>query len=287
VSEPPYRGPPPPEEPWPPETVTEVTEVYEGSPTGPPGGRPPLWNNIWFWLALLGLVAVAIVLIAILASRDGERGRRTVPHVVGLRQAVALDVLQDAGYDVDASRTPSEQPRGIVVDQDPDAGTRLRRDQTVQIVVSRGPETVTTVQTVTESVEVVAVPDVVGDDHVAAGATIDGIALIADSFPVESDEPLGTVIGQDPAGGSEVLPGTHIRLAVALGPGERPTGTVPDVTGPNEIDARATVRESGFTVRTVDRPAPTPEERGEVILQRPAAGTVAPVLTQIRIFVGR
>lgn len=287
MSEPPYRGPPPPEEPWPPETVTEVTEVYEGPPADPPGGRPPLWNNIWFWLALLGLVAVVIVLVAILASRDDERARRTVPQVVGLRQAVALDVLEDAGYDVDASRTPSEQPRGIVVDQDPDAGTRLRRDQTVQIVVSRGPETVTTVQTVTESVEVVAVPDVVGDDHVAAGATIDGIDLIADSFPVESGEPLGTVIGQDPAGGSEVPPGTHIRLAVALGPGERPTGTVPDVTGPNEVDARATARESGFTVRTVDRPAPTPEERGEVILQRPAAGTVAPVLTQIRIFVGR
>jgi eukaryotic-like serine/threonine-protein kinase len=285
VYEPPHRGPPPPEEPWPPETVTEV---YEGPPTGPPAGRPPLWNNIWFWLALLGLVAVVIVLIAVLASRDDERGRRTVPQVVGLRQAVALDVLEDAGYDGDVRRAASEEPRGIVVDQDPNAGTRLRRNQTVQIVVSRGPEVVTTtVQTVTESVEVVAVPDVVGDDHVAAGATIDGIDLIADSFPVQSGEPRGTVIGQDPAGGSEVPPGTHIRLAVALGPGERPTGTVPDVTGPNEIDARATLRESGFTVRTVDRPAPTPEERGEVILQRPAAGTVVPVLTQIRIFVGR
>jgi beta-lactam-binding protein with PASTA domain len=157
----------------------------------------------------------------------------------------------------------------------------------VEIVVSSGPEVVTTVETVTEAVEVVEVPNVVGDDHVAAGATIDGTELIADSFPVESGEPLGTVIGQDPAGGSEVPPGTHVQLAVSLGPGERPTGTVPDVTGPNELEARATARESGFTVRTIDRPAPSPEERGEVILQRPAPGTTAPLLTQIQLFVGR
>jgi eukaryotic-like serine/threonine-protein kinase len=284
---PPYREPPP-GEPWPGgETATEVTEVYEG-PGGPPPRRPPLWNNVWFWLALLGLVAVLIVLIAILASRDDGKGRRTVPDVVGLRQAEAVETLEEAGYvNVDARRTPSEEERGIVIDQDPDAGTQLGRNQTVQLVVSRGPEVVTTVETVTESVEVVAVPDVVGDDHVVAGATIDGIDLIADSFPVESGEPRGTVVGQDPAGGSEVPPGTHVRLAVALGPGERPTGTVPDLTGPNEVEARATARESGFTVRTIDRPAPTPEERGEVLLQRPAPGTTVPILTQIRIFVGR
>jgi eukaryotic-like serine/threonine-protein kinase len=287
VDRPPY-GNPPPDEPWPPEAVTEVTEVYEG-PTPPPPGRRPLWHNVWFWLALLGLVAVVIVLIAILATRDdATKVGRTVPDVVGLRQSAAVETLAEAGYrNVEARRTPSTEERGIVIDQDPDAGTRLRRNQTVQIVVSRGPEVVTTVETVTESVEVVAVPDVLGDDHVAAGATIDGIDLIADSFPVESGEPRGTVVAQDPAGGSEVSPGTHVRLAIALGSGERPTGAVPDVTGLNELEARATARESGFTVRTIERPAPTSEERGEVILQRPAPGTTVPILTQIRIFVGR
>jgi beta-lactam-binding protein with PASTA domain len=283
---PPHRDPPPPGDPRPYETVSEVTEVYEG-----PGGlrppRPPWWNSVWFWLALLGLVAILIVLLAILAAQDDEKGRRAVPDVVGLRRAQAVDILEEAGYGVDGRRTASGEPRGIVVDQSPDAGTELARDQAVEIVVSSGPKVVTTVETVTEAVEVVEVPDVVGDDHVAAGATIDGIDLIADSFPVESGEPQGTVIGQDPGGGSDVPPGTHVQLAVSLGPGERPTGTVPDVTGPNEVEARAAARESGFTVRTIDRPAPTAEERGEVILQRPAPGTIVPILTQIRIFVGR
>ena len=283
-----YRDPPP-DEPWPREDVTEVTEIQEG-PAGPraaPPPGPPLLGNLWFWLALTGLVAVLIVLIGVLAAQDDDKARRAVPDVVGLRQAQATAVLERAGFDVEADRTASQERRGIVIDQSPDAGTRLERDQTVAIVVSSGPEVVTTVETVTQPVETVEVPDVVGDDHVEAGATIDGIDLIADSFPVESGEPRGTVVAQDPGAGTELPPGAHVNLAVSLGPGERPTGSVPDLTGLNEVEARATARESGFTVRTVDRPAPTPEERGEVILQRPAAGRTVPILTQIRLFVGR
>jgi beta-lactam-binding protein with PASTA domain len=286
-----YGRPPPdqpPVEPLPGETFTEVTEVRR-RPEEPPGPRPPWWRgNVWFWLALLGVVAVLIVLIAILAARDDKQAAgATVPSVVGLRQARAVSVLERAGYDADASRTPSAEPRGIVVDQDPEAGTALAPGRTVAIVVSSGPEVVTTVETVTEPAATITVPDVVGDDHVAAGATVDGRDLIADSYPVESEETRGTVISQSPAAGTEVAPGTHVRLDVAIGPGERPTAIVPDVTGPNEVEARATAREAGFTVLTIDRVAPTPEERGEVILQRPAAGTEAPVLTQIRLYVGR
>jgi len=285
-------GPPPPDrppiEPLPGEAVTEVTEVRR-RPEGPPGPRPPWWrDNVWFWLALLGVVAVLVVLIAILAARDDKQAAgATVPSVVGLRQARAVSVLERAGYDAGASRTPSAEPLGIVVDQDPDAGAALAPGGTVAIVVSSGPEIVTTVETVTEPAETITVPDVVGDDHVAAGATVDGGDLIADSYPVESEETRGTVISQSPAAGTEVAPGTHVRLDVAIGPGERPTAIVPDVTGANEVEARATVREADFTALTIDAIVQGSVDRGEVIRQRPAAGTSAPVLSQIRLFVGR
>ena len=40
-------------------------------------------------------------------------------------------------------------------------------------------------------------------------------------------------------------------------------------------------------MRTVLRDAPSDEEVGEVLTQSPAAGTTAPILTQITLFVGR
>jgi beta-lactam-binding protein with PASTA domain len=282
-------GPPPPSdlpptEPLPGETVTEIRE----GPIGPLPPHRPWWHNIWFWLALIGLVGVLIVLIAILAARDEKASAAAeVPAVVGLRQTRAVARLERVGYVVDASRTPSADPRGIVIDQDPDAGIALAPGGTVAIVVSSGPEVATTVETVTETIATITVPNVVGDDHVAAGARVDGLNLIADSYPVESDQPGGTVVAQDPEAGTPVPPRTRVRLDVAIGPGERPTAIVPDVTGPSEVEARAMAREAGFTVLTIDRTAPSPEERGEVILQRPAAGTRVPVLTQIRLFVGR
>ena len=131
------------------------------------------------------------------------------------------------------------------------------------------------------------VPDVVGQSHVEAGSTIEGIGLVADSYPVASTEPRGTVVAQRPTAGTQLEEGDTVRMNVALGEGARETREVPDVTGPQGSDARATLRRAGFTVRTLPREPPTPEESGEVLTQQPTAGTSAPKLTQVTIFVGR
>ena len=62
---------------------------------------------------------------------------------------------------------------------------------------------------------------------------------------------------------------------------------VPDVTGPTEDEARRIAEEAGFDVRVEDTNAPTAEEVGEVVLQRPDAGTRAPEGSEITLFVGR
>ena len=134
---------------------------------------------------------------------------------------------------------------------------------------------------------VVAMPLAVGADHARAAATIEALGLVADTFPVESDEPAGRVTAQFPAAGTELRRGEIVRLEVSLGPDELADLAVPDVTGPPGPVARARAREAGFTVRTLYREAPTREEVGEVLLQRPAAGARALALSQITVFVGR
>jgi beta-lactam-binding protein with PASTA domain len=84
-----------------------------------------------------------------------------------------------------------------------------------------------------------------------------------------------------------VKEGDTVRLNVSLGPGPREESEIPDVTGLEASEARQRARVEGFAVRTVERDAPSDEEVGEVLTQAPGAGTAAPILTQITIFVGR
>lgn len=141
--------------------------------------------------------------------------------------------------------------------------------------------------TVAEPPEPVEVPNVVGLGFVEAGSTLEGEGLVADSYPVSSTEPRGTVVAQRPTPGTQLEEGDTVRNNVALGGAARPMRQVPDVTGPRASDARATLRRSGFTVRTQYRAPPTSEERDEVLAQQPVPGTRAPDLTQVTIFVGR
>jgi len=150
-----------------------------------------------------------------------------------------------------------------------------------------GSTTSETTTTVEEPPQPVTVPDVIGQGYVEAGSTIEGMGLVADSHPVAASETRGTVVAQRPTGGTQLEEGDTVRNNVALGGGERPTREVPDVTGPQASDARATLRTAGLTVRTQYRQPPSPEEEDEVLTQSPAPGTSVPDLTQVTIFVGR
>ncbi len=174
---------------------------------------------------------------------------------------------------------------------DEDGRTDARPTTTVTVETETEPdvetETEAATTTVTTAPEQVSVPDAIGQDHVGAGAAVDDVGLVADTFPVPSDEPRGTVVAQNPDPGTELAEGSPVRLNVSLGPASRPTGEIPDVTGPAAADARARCREANFTCLTRETAAPSAEEVGEVVDQEPAAGSPAEVLTQITLFVGR
>ena len=130
-------------------------------------------------------------------------------------------------------------------------------------------------------------PNVLGTQHVQAGARLERLGVVVDSFPIPGSARAGTVVAQSPGPGSEVGPGSLVRLDVSLGPGERAQVAVPDVTGRPARAARSRVREAALTVQTIVRDAPSREEVGEVLAQQPAAGTLAPALSQVHLYVGR
>jgi eukaryotic-like serine/threonine-protein kinase len=270
-------------------------EVYE-EPLPPPEEPRSWWReNLWVWLlALLVLVVGGILLIWFLQRDGGDGDRVVVPGVVGMTEADAVRELEEAGLEAVANPGENQRPEGEVFAQAPGGGSQLKEGEPVVISVSTGPPSTTTVTTTTTATVTappppapVSVPDVVGQSQVDAGELLEDDGLVADSYPVPSDEPAGTVISQRPAAGTELQEGETVRLNVSLGPAERETTEIPDVTGLEASEARRRARAEGFTVRTLPREAPSDEEVGEVLTQTPAAGATAPILTQITLFVGR
>ena len=132
-----------------------------------------------------------------------------------------------------------------------------------------------------------SVPDVVGVTEQEAAATLAEEGFLADSYPVTSDEPTGTVVAQRPEADSQANLSTPIRLNVSIGPGTRTPRGVPDVTGVPERAARSRLRRAGFTVRAIYRKVTQARQNGTVLLQQPDAGTSVQLRAQVTIYVGR
>jgi eukaryotic-like serine/threonine-protein kinase len=277
-----------------------VEEVYEEPP--PPDPRPWWRRNLWIWLLLLLLLVLGGLGLLWALQQDDGADRTVVPAVVGMSEAEAIREIRAANLEAVRNPGESQRPEGEVFAQTPGGGSQLEEGEPVVINVSTGPPSTTTVTTTTtettttETTTVedpppppapVAMPDVVGQSQVDAGELLETEGLVADSYPVPSDEPAGTVISQRPAPGTELKEGDTARLNVALGPDERETSDIPDLTGLEASEARQRARIEGFTVRTVFRRPPSREELGEVLTQSPSAGATAPILTQITLFVGR
>jgi beta-lactam-binding protein with PASTA domain len=250
----------------------------------------------------------------------------TVPSVVGLTRGRARAVLARAGLESAFERRRSaRRPAGRVVVQKPKAGSRVERGVAILLIVSSGrktptrteaaetepaptettTETATTAETEAETTtttlperptdtvivnpepELSEVPGVLDVGFVDAALFVESRGFVADTITVASPRPRGIVLRQRPAPGTKLARGRTVRLYVAAGAGKRRPARLADYSGLPEEQARDLLRKAGFTVRTVDRAAPSARLVGEVLFQRPAAGQFLPVLSQVTVYVGR
>jgi eukaryotic-like serine/threonine-protein kinase len=127
-----------------------------------------------------------------------------VPDVVGLPEGDAVGAIEGEGLTADVVREPSDDvEQGFVIAQEPSAGTEVEEGDTVQIVVSEGPE--------------FELPDVRGDDADEAEATLEeelGLDVTQEDTPEPCPQPPGTVCDQDPEPGATVRPGDSVTLFV-------------------------------------------------------------------------
>ncbi|WP_188835640.1 Stk1 family PASTA domain-containing Ser/Thr kinase [Flexivirga endophytica] len=227
---------------------------------GPPSaGRTG--RRRWPWIA--GILVVVLLIAGGLgawAFTAGPLGKVTVPTVAGERQGRAVDAIQGAGLHARIQQVFSEKvARGVVVSASPHAGNDARKNSTVTLTVSKGPERYT-------------VPSVVGRSEAAARNAIEKAHLRVGKVSHAYDEKVaeGKVARVDPSGGSAQKPKTTVDLVVSKG--KRPID-IADVTGQPSADAKQTLTDAGFTVTFGPEQHSDTVAKGDVISQDPPNGT--------------
>ncbi len=185
-------------------------------------------------------------------------GEATVPDVVGQGRRAANKALKAAGFRVEEQEEPStEIGENRVISSSPDAGQRLERGNVVTLTISTGPASK-------------AVPDVLRKSREDASATLRdaGFEVRVTETEREDVDP-GTVVAQDPTGGTQRAEGSTVTLTVAK---EATTATVPDVTGKSDAEATGVLTAAGFEVSRRTRETEDPAMDDQVLAQEPAGG---------------
>lgn len=220
-----------------------------------------------------------IVVLAV--ARDPLRTE--VPDVSGLTTARALARLRAAELRPRAQSVPSREPRGTVLRQLPAPGTEVPTGSPAIVVVASGPD-------------LADVPAVVGRPVGEATSRLTRAGFRSRVARVPGTQPEGTVVAQNPRGGTRAMRGSVVRLNVSIGPGAGTTtvttattgsATVPNTTGQDETTAVATVEGAGFAPQVIDAPTTDPAQDGIVIRQAPRGGAQAPSGSTVTLFVGR
>jgi serine/threonine-protein kinase len=127
----------------------------------------------------------------------------TVPAVVGRSSDAAKQAIAGRGLEYSVTFQQSQKPAGKVLSQSPDAGTRVAVGDTVSIVVSEG-------------VQKVSVPNVIGDERSTAVSKLRGagfaVAVNLQDTSVPAQD--GKVTDQFPAPGSKLAKGGEVTIFV-------------------------------------------------------------------------
>ncbi|WP_432055236.1 Stk1 family PASTA domain-containing Ser/Thr kinase [Streptomyces sp. bgisy022] len=211
-----------------------------------------------------GPMAVVVAVLLVLGVGTGvwyiNSGQFTqVPPLLGKTEQQARDRLKDAGLGLGQVEEEFSDTveRGTVISTDPRTGARIRGNDSVSLVLSKGPETI-------------RLPDLDGYrlDEARSLLKDEGLEPGMVTREFSEDVPRGSVIATKPVKGTKVRAGSAVALTVSKG---RPVD-VPDVTGDELDDARAELEEAGLVVEVATERVTSEHDAGEVARQSPAGG---------------
>jgi eukaryotic-like serine/threonine-protein kinase len=233
-------------------------------------GEPPR-RRAWPWV-LVALIALLLVGGGIYAFKfvSGNGGNIAVPAVEGQTLPKAEQAIRKAQLDVGkiSYKTSQSVKANHVISTSPTNGTTVAAHTKVKLLVSKG-------------VGSKAVPRLIGLSQTDAQTKLTALGLNAQVRFVPSLRAPNTVVGQHPAPGAKVAPGSSVTILVSQS-GER----VPNVIGQPEATARSTLEQDGFLVNV--QPGTPPAggfQPGSVFAVQPHVGKVLARGSTVTIFV--
>lgn len=244
--------------------------VFGGSHQGPPPGVPErrrhparrrLLSVVVFVLVAAGAFFVGLLLFNNLVMPRLIHGRAqvSVPDLTTLTFEQAEQVVRSIGLTVSRAgeRFDPEMPRGLVLSQDPGAGTPVRTGRRVMVVVSLGEE-------------FSSVPALFGESQRGARLLLQRAGLdVGGVTRAPSDEVGdGLVVASDPPAESVLPRDTPVNLLISTGTGPE-NFVMPDLVGREIGGVRRQLESLGFRVFT----PPAAPTVGPIVTQEPPAGS--------------
>ncbi|MEU6505808.1 Stk1 family PASTA domain-containing Ser/Thr kinase [Streptomyces sp. NPDC046942] len=230
---------------------------------------------------LLVVAGVLVLIGAILIGKWAFSGNSAnqsfdAPNFVGHTYADAQKMAVNSDLKLAApTRKPCDnQPKGSVCSQDPAAGSQVKKNDTITLVVSTGAPKV-------------AVPSVLGKSFDDAKSLLEGDQYkfnVVRKDEVSSEQP-GTVLQQNPTLGQEVQKGSTITLTVAKA---EEKVTIPgDLVGKSCDDAKTELTQLGLAPTCNDVAVTDQTQDGKVQQTNPGAGQQVAKNTPVAINVGK
>lgn len=171
--------------------------------------------------------------IKLVVSIGSSGGNIAAPNVVNEQFDTAVQKILEAGLNYTVVEEESTVIQaGYIIRQTPLAGTKLNKDDVINLHVSKGNGAGATTK---PNAEKVSVPSIIGLDSDQAEATLQANGLeIGNITRKASSQAAGTIISQSPELGKSVMKGSYVSVVISRGSDDSGNTTKSDNTETKE-----------------------------------------------------
>jgi len=229
-------------------------------------------------IIIIASVVAAIVLGLVVCFATGVIGGKEIdaPNFKNMTFEEAQRAAEEE-YDIKIKMgdevVSDEVEKGRIVSQDPPAGTKIKTGSTIKVNISKG-------------LGDGEVPDLQGKDLSDLEDYLNAAGFVLGNVKEKaSDEPVGTVLDQDPAPGSNLEKGSAINVVVS--DGSKAKASVPYLIGKTIGEAEQALRDAGLSRGTVSYDYSNTYSEGEVMWQQYEPGAPLDKGSSVKIRVSK